>query len=299
MLDPLLLRTFVTVVATSSFTRAGEQLGISQPTVSQHVRKLEAAAGRQLLSRDTRAVALTEDGEAMAGFARTILGAQEQAISYFTGSALRGRLRFGASDDLALTQLPRILRDFRQLHPRIDLELTVTQSGALYRRVKSGHLDMVLVKHDPAAAEPEGRLVRRDRLIWVGVEGTTIEPDRPVPLVTYHAPSHSRATALAALEKAGLTWRITCNTREVNGALAATRAGLGIAVMPESLTPPDLIPIGKRCNLPELGKIDIVLMTHPRAAKEPAAALTAAILGRPPHGLPEVRTAAVVGNRRS
>lgn len=68
--------------------------------------------------------------DAMVGFARTILAAHDEAVSYFTGSAMRGRLRFGSADDLALTQLPQILRDFRQLYPHINLELTVNQSGA-------------------------------------------------------------------------------------------------------------------------------------------------------------------------
>ena len=125
MYDPELLRTFVAVAQSLSFTRAGETLGLRQPTVSQHVRRLEDAVGRPLFVRDTRSVALTSDGEAMAAFARDILAAQERAVGYFTGSHLQGRLRFGVTDDLALTPLPRILRDFRQLYPRIDLELAV------------------------------------------------------------------------------------------------------------------------------------------------------------------------------
>ncbi|MBO0883765.1 MAG: LysR family transcriptional regulator, partial [Mycobacterium sp.] len=168
MFDPTLLRTFVVVAQTLSFTQAARQLGLSQPTVSQHVRRLEEQAGRQLLLRDTRAVTLTDNGEAMAGFARTILAANDAATSYFTGSAMRGRLRFGAADDLALTQLPRILRDFRQLYPQINLELTVTQSGSLQRRLHSGHLDLIFVKQPPG--ENEGRVVRRDRMVWVGLE---------------------------------------------------------------------------------------------------------------------------------
>src|ERR1700728_4377600 len=120
--DPELLRTFLAVAQSLSFTRAAARLGLGQPTVSQHVRRLEAAVGRPLFIRDTRSVALTADGEAMAGFARSILAAHEQAVGYFTGSGLSGRLRFGVTDDLALTPLPRILRDFRQLYPRVHLE---------------------------------------------------------------------------------------------------------------------------------------------------------------------------------
>ena len=134
--DPVLLRTYLAVVNGLSFTRAAERLGISQPAVSQHVRRLEQAAGRLLLRRDTRTVALTDNGEAMAGFARTILAAHDEAVAYFTGSAMAGRLRFGAADELALSELPTILREFRQLYPRINLELTVTQSGILQRRLR-------------------------------------------------------------------------------------------------------------------------------------------------------------------
>ncbi|MGH3264265.1 MAG: LysR substrate-binding domain-containing protein [Trebonia sp.] len=284
MLDPVLLRSFLAVAQTLSFTQAGERLHLSQPTVSQHVRKLEESVGRQLFERDTRAVTLTNDGEAMAGFARTILAAGEQATSYFTGSAVRGRLRFGASDDLAVTQLPQILREFRQLHPRVDLELTVGQSGVLHRRLNSGHLDLVFVKNEPG--DSRGQLLRRDRLVWVGLPRTVVEPDRPVPVVAYQAPSYSRTATLRALERAGRTWRITCNTRELNGVIAATRAGLGIAVFPHSLVPSELVQLAASQGLPELGDIDIVLVTNPRAPREPVDALTTAILNNAGRTLP-------------
>ncbi|MGI8868061.1 MAG: LysR family transcriptional regulator [Mycobacteriales bacterium] len=282
MFEPVLLRTFLTVARTLSFTEAARSLGLSQPTVSQHVRRLEDVAGRQLVVRDTRAVALTDNGEAMAGFARTILAAHDQAASYFTGTAMRGRLRFGAADDLALTHLPRVLRNFRELYPQINLELTVTQSGQLIRRLQSGQLDLVYVKQ--AAGEHSGRLVRRDRLVWVGLENTRLEPDGPVPLIVYQAPSLSRAAAIGALEAAGRTWRITCNTREVNGVLAAVRAGIGIAVMGQSLIPPDLVALSARFELPELGDLDMALLANPRAAKGPIDALSSAILGQAPDG---------------
>ena len=174
MFDPLLLRTFVSVAETLNFTRSAELLRLSQPTVSQHIRKLEKAAGRHLVTRDTRAVQLTDNGDALLGFARVILAAQSQAESYFTGSAMRGRLRFGTADDLALTQLPHILRDFRQLYPEINLELTVSQSGALVRRLSAGQLDLVFIKQEPGTEG--GQLVRRDRMVWLGHKQLTLEP---------------------------------------------------------------------------------------------------------------------------
>lgn len=279
MFDPVLLRTFVAVADTLSFTHAAEQLGLSQPTVSQHIRKLEDSAKRNLVLRDTRTVSLSDNGQAMLGFARSILAAQDQAVDYFTGSAMRGRLRFGSADDLALTQLPGILRDFRQVYPQVNLELTVSQSPALLRRLHSGHLDLVFIKQDPGW--DEGRLVRRDRLVWVGHRGLTLDPDQPVPLIAYPEPAISRVNAIRSLEAAGRTWRITCNVREVNGVLAAARAGIGVAVLAQSLIPADLTQVSASLGLPELGEVDFTLVSNRAGAREPVEALTKAILSRP------------------
>lgn len=279
MFDPILLRTFVAVADARSFTNAGIELGLSQPTVSQHVRKLEDAAGRQLITRDTRDVRLTDNGEAMAGFARTILAAHAIASDYFTGSAMRGRLRFGAGDDLAITQLPRILRHFRQLYPQINLELTVSQTAPLVRRLHGGALDLIFIKERPDES-PDGVRVSRDTMVWMGHEKTLLDPDQPVPVVAYQAPSFSRQVGIDALEAAGRTWRITCNSREVSGLLAAVRAGLGVAVFPQTLIPDDLVKVTTKLGLPVLGEVDFTLLRNPSAPGEPTDALISAILGR-------------------
>ncbi|HWM34949.1 MAG TPA: LysR substrate-binding domain-containing protein [Pseudolysinimonas sp.] len=278
MFDPALLRTFVAVAESLSFTRAAEIVQLSQPTVSQQIRKLETAANRVLLSRDTRAVSLTDNGEAMLGFARSILAAHDEAAAYFTGSAMRGRLRFGSADDLAQTQLPQILRDFRQLHPQINLELTVGQSAMLARRLRAGQLDLVFIKQEPDL--PDGRVVRRERLVWVAHKSLQLDPDAPVPLIAYVAPSVTRDAAIGALEGSGRTWRITCNVKEINGALAALRAAIGVAVLPQNMIPGDLVPVTSAFGLPMLGEIDFALLDNPRASREPVEALIGAIVGR-------------------
>ena len=277
MYDPDQLRTLVAVSESLSFTKAALVLGIGQSTVSQHIGKLEKAAGRPLLLRDTRTVTLTADGEAMLGFARTILAANEQAVAYFSGSGLTGRLRFGVADDLALAPLPKVLRDFRRLYPKVDLELTVGQSTALHKRLESGHLDLAFVKHQPG--DRAARVVRRDRLVWAAADGTQIASDRPVPLVVYQAPSISRALGVQALEAAGRRYRVTCTVRGVNAVLAAVRAGLGVAIFARTLRPADLIELPASSGMPDLGDIDFVLLTGPRAPGEAADALTTAIMG--------------------
>ena len=276
--DPVQLKSFLALAETRNFTRAAERLGISQPTVSQHVRKLEQAAGRVLVTRNTRELRLTDNGDAMAGFARTILSANDAATRYFSGAAMRGRLRFGTADDLAITGLPRILREFRQLYPQINLELTVSQSDQLHRRLKAGALDLVFVKWLSGAQE--GEVVKTDTFDWVGLEQTVLEPGDPVPVIVYPAPSLSRKLALDALEDAGRTWRVTCTTKQISGVLAALRAGIGVAVMPSSLVPEDLKIITKRFDLPPVGDVDFTLIRNPLANTEVVDALTRAIMGR-------------------
>lgn len=277
-LDAVLLRTLLAVAETGSFTRAGAQLGLSQPTVSQHIQRLEDAVGRPLVNRDTRHVHLSDGGEALAGFARRILAIHAEAAAYFTGSDMSGRIRFGTADDLAITQLPRILRHFRQLHPQIDLELTVDRSVTLRRRLNTGHLDLIFIKEAPD--EATGTPIRRDVLAWMGQDKTVIPPDAPVPLVTYQPPSLTRRTAIRALEAAGRPWRIVCNIKDVNSALAAVRAGLGLAVFPQGLIPADLTKVTHRYDLPELGDVLYTLLKNPAAPQRPIQALTDAIVQR-------------------
>lgn len=199
--DPALLRTFLAVSQTLSFTQAARRLGVRQSTVSQHVRRLEEQVGRALFLRDTHTVELTGDGAAMLGFARRILEVQEQAAAYFGGPRLRGRLRFGASEDFVLTRLPEILEAFRRDHPEVELELTVELSGTLHERLAAGKLDLVLAKRRPE--DPPAPLVRRDRLVWIGADRLRLDPEDPVPLIVYPVPGISRARALDALERHG------------------------------------------------------------------------------------------------
>src|ERR1700757_4328801 len=179
MLDPVLLRTFLAIAQTRSFTQAAERLGLRQSTVSQHIRRLEEEAGRRLFVRDTHSVTMTPDGEAMIEFARGILAANERAERYFAGSQLRGRLRFGASEDFVASRLPEVLQEFVRAHPLVDLELTVGLSGELNQKLDRGELDLVCGKRHPG--EENGRLIWRDGLVWVSSDQRPFDPSLPMP----------------------------------------------------------------------------------------------------------------------
>src|ERR1700691_2948623 len=275
--DPRLLETFLAVEQTGSFSRAAARVGIQQPTVSQHIRRLEEQAGRTLVLRDTHSGSLTADGEAMTGFARNILSAHEQAAAYFTAPRPRGRLRIGSADDLALTRLPQILRDFRRENPLVDFDLTVDQSGLLHQRLEGDRLDVLIARRP--SGEQRGQLVKRDRLVWVGTPSTRLDLTRPLPLVVYPAPSVSRTEMRRALNRARLPFRSACVCRGVNGLIGAVAAGIGISAMAASLVPAQLATLGAGHRLPELGTIDLMLLTNPRTDQRPAVrALIAAVL---------------------
>ncbi|MGA7260871.1 MAG: LysR family transcriptional regulator [Stellaceae bacterium] len=276
MFDPTLLTSFVTVAKAGSFTEAGRRLGLRQSTVSQHVRRLEQTAARRLFVRDTHSVALTPDGEAMLGLAQGILDANERARRYFAGSELRGRVRFGASEDFVQSRLPEVLREFTRVHPAVDLELTVGLSGGLLQALDAGELDLVLAKRRPG--EDRGRLVRREKLVWVVSNPGLAAPERPLPLILYPPPSISRAVALEALARAGRSWRIVCTSSSLSGLNAAALAGLGVTVQADGFAPVGLIPMPPSPALPELGPIEFVLAGPGRVLRGPAEALATAIL---------------------
>jgi DNA-binding transcriptional LysR family regulator len=276
MLDPVLLQTFLAIAQTRSFTRTAERLGLRQSTVSQHIRKLEEGTRRRLFVRDTHSVTTTADGEAMIEFARGILAANERAERYFAGSQLRGRLRFGASEDFVASLLPEVLREFVRTHPLVEFELTVGLSGELNEKLERGELDLVCGKR--RRGDDRGRLVWRDRLAWVSGDLRRLDPLTPVPLVLYSPPSFTREIALTALEQCGRPWRIVCTSGSLSGLRAAALAGLGVTVFSEGLIPTGLAEMPSGHGLPDLGSVEFVLLGGGRTIRGPAAELAEAIL---------------------
>lgn len=274
MFDPVLLRTFLVVAETRSFTKAAARLGIRQPTVSQHIRRLEDASGRQLFARDTHSVELTSDGAAMIGFADTILDGMERATAYFAGPQLRGRVRLGASEDIVLGQLPAVLSRFRRTHPLVELELLVEMSHTLHQKLRAGELDLILAKSRPG--DEPGQSVRREKLVWAGTPDHHIDLTGPIPLIMHPEPSITREHVTQVLQRDRRSWRIACTSASISGLRAAVLAGLGVAVFARSLVPAGLVELDD--GLPALGEVEFVLTARRMPTHGPITALTEAIL---------------------
>lgn len=284
MYDPILLQTFVTVATSRSFTGAAVHLRLGQSTVSQHIRRLEVSMGRRLLVRDTHSVMLTPDGEAMLGFAKSILDANERARSYLQGARLSGRIRFGASEDFVTTRLADVLHKFTERHPSVELELTVALSSTLFDLLDEGALDLVIAKRRVGLNQQReartGVAVRTERLVWAARDPSVVEPGKPLPLILFSRPGITRVAAIEALDRKGIAWRIVCTSGSLSGLQAAARAGLGVMVQPRSMVSAGLVVLPTGPQLPHLEEVEFILTS---AASEPtgvAAALAKEILDR-------------------
>jgi DNA-binding transcriptional LysR family regulator len=268
-LPPSVLRSFLAVANSLSFTRAADRLGLRQSTVSQHLKKLEDAVGQRLLLRDTHSVALTEQGDAMVEMARTILDANDRLASFFIDKGNRERLRLGISEDFAMSRLANVLIQFRRNDPHVDIELTVGLSGYLYQRFDAGELDVIFVKRKPG--DKRGKTAWRERLVWIARPGLRLSAGAPVPLVAFSPPSITRSLATEALQKAGRSWRITCSSGSISGLRAALVAGLGVAAHSSRLIPTGLAQLPPDADLPRLPEIEFVAIgpgrTQPLATR--------------------------------
>lgn len=275
LLDPAYLRTFLAVIDCGGFSAAARVLGVSQPSVSEHIKRLEQFAGQQLFRRNTHTVALTVHGESMVQFARSIIEVNERARRHFSSTRTRQTLRFGASEDLVTEWLPEILKEFTHLHPDIDIEFTIALSRDLFQRFDEGVLDLVLCKRWPNI--DRGEFVWRDPLVWVSGDGTPVMRDGEVQLVLYPPPALTRFVALNELERAGIPWRIACSSGSLTGCVAATRIGLGMMAHARMLIPPGLVACPDGDILPKLGELEFVLMERRQSTSRAARNLSDAI----------------------
>lgn len=209
MLDLVLLRTFVSVVDTGNFTRAGEHLHLTQSTVSQQVIRLEQNLGCRLLDRSQRQVLPTEEGERLLGYARRLLRLSDEASEALSPAHGDGVLRLGVPEDLAGEVLMPVLTRFTEERPRLRLEVESGLSHHLLRLYRSGELDLLLVKQWGADSDCHARWA--EPLGWFGSatrpfgEGS---PEEPVPLVVFPVGALYRQEMIHAMESIGRRWRI-------------------------------------------------------------------------------------------
>lgn len=276
-LDLDLLRCFVTIAETGSFTRAGERLGRTQSTVSLQVKRLEDQLGRSVFARTPRSLALTPEGERLLAPARQLLRLHDAALAELFEPDIKGRVRLGVPEDFATAHLPAVLATFAEAHPLVELEVTCDLTLNLLDKFHAGAFDLVLVKREPSA-KLEGVRVWREPLVWVARDHRAATGLRCVPLVVSPEPCVYRKRAIDALEAIGREWRVAYTSTSLAGSQSAVNAGLGITVLPREMVPPYLMPVVDDPDLPPLYDTEIALIEAP-GLSETAARLGHHIVG--------------------
>lgn len=146
-LNPLWLSTFRSVVETRNFTETAKQLFMTQPGVSQHIRKLEQACDCQLLDRRDRSLELTHQGEAVYRYALQLQQQEQQLLSSLQADdPYRGDIVCACSGSQALTLYPQLLT-IQQQHPQLNIHLEVAPNHSILNGILDASIDFGIVTH--------------------------------------------------------------------------------------------------------------------------------------------------------
>ena len=160
------LRTFVEVVHTGSFTDAAQNLFLSQPTVSQHIRQLEEELGTMLVMRTTRRIEITSEGRRLCTYAEDILALRDRMLS---NCSRRGHsiLSVGASTIPSAYILPAVLRQFGKEHPEVYFSIHQSDSAGVRQGVKEGLFDLGLTGQESDDPELIFEEFCKDRMVLI------------------------------------------------------------------------------------------------------------------------------------
>ena len=148
MLDLELLRSFVSVVDSGGFTRAGERVHRTQSTVSQQIKRLEDDIGQPLLNRTGKDVTPTEAGERLLSYARRLLSLAEEARDVLARPGNEGAVQARHPRGLRGLSPDQIAGEFSRSRPGLRLDVRADQSTYLRRDLERGELDLALFKRE-------------------------------------------------------------------------------------------------------------------------------------------------------
>jgi DNA-binding transcriptional LysR family regulator len=269
-LDLDLLKTFIAIADSGSFTRAAGDVGRTQSAVSMQIRRLEDVVGRPVFLRDGRQNRLTSDGERLLDYARRIVRLNDEAVTAFTKPELTGTVRFGTPDDYADRFLPEILARFARTHPLVQVDVECRGSEQMIQLTGRGELDLALITCDFGMAPAE--VVRTEPLAWVVSQRHCPHLQPVLPLAVAQVGCYWRRMVLETLDALDRPYRIAYASSNSNAVNAAVLTGLAVGVVPQLCVRPGMRLLTEDEGFPPLGEFDIGMV---RAAAKSSSAVEA------------------------
>jgi DNA-binding transcriptional LysR family regulator len=155
-----LLRTFVAVCASGSFSKAAQSVNLTRSAVSLHIKRLEEQVGLRLLDRRASGLVLTEEGEVLLSYARRILDLSEEARTRLSRQQPRGLIRLGAPEYFDPQTLASLLGQFTARYPAVQLQVEMGIGPDIAALFDNGGLDLAIVNRELGMGE--GTVLRRE-----------------------------------------------------------------------------------------------------------------------------------------
>lgn len=237
------LRVFLVVAQHRNYTRAAQQLYLSQPSVSAQVHELERLIGLPLLERVGKRLVLTQAGHLLVEHARKILADIENTAGALARlhQVEAGFLLLAASTTVGTYLLPKVLGTFHARYPKVDLVLDLKNSGEVCEDVRQGHRELGLIESDLGTEDTDLLLTpyHNDELLlivpswhpWAGLAEVPIAALSQAKLLWREPGSGTRIVTEATLREAGIRPSVTMQFGSTEAIKLAVAANVGVAIV--------------------------------------------------------------------
>ncbi len=257
-LDMTTLRSFLTVADHGGVTRAATVLNLTQSAVSMQLKRLEELLDVELLDRSNRTIALTAAGEQLLDYARRIIQINDEVVGRLTDDLYEGELVLGVPHDIVYPVIPRVLKTFNSIFPRVKVILRSSSTVKLHEALTKGEVDLILTTEE--TLRPGGETLAKIPLRWAGATDGHIWKKRPLRLAFCNV-CIFRPIALRKLSEAGIEWELALESDDDRSAEVLISADLAIGALLDSSIPPHQAAITHGGALPDLG-VQQVNMYH-------------------------------------
>jgi len=237
-MDIEVLRCFIAVVETGSYTQAAEQVHRSQSAVSQKMQRLAEQVDKSLFTKSGRVLELTEDGKFLLGYARHIISLHDDALRQMQQSKQIIRpLQLGCPDDYAQVVLPKVIQYIKACVPNLPVHIHCHNSIRLRELLSTGVLDAAIVSR--SSAKEAGHFLQQDNGVWA-FDGNTSRlansyyNNASVPLILFDESCHFHHAAIQGLSQINVASQVVCSANSVGAISSLILTGQGITVVAKS-----------------------------------------------------------------